>query len=73
MATCKDEKELQMRIAQNRNAMNIAVKNINEALDDTDEDFVLEQLNNLLSITKGMQVMIISAKDNSFLLTPDGA
>jgi hypothetical protein len=71
MPTCKDARELQQKIAKNRDAMIKTLTEIEIGLDDDDADFVLSEIKDLISQSNGLAQMVRMAKEKKFLLTPE--
>lgn len=63
MYTCKDVKELQRRIQLNVSAIEKTVPILKEAMLDLDENFSIEQAQNLQSQCNGLIQMLNEAKE----------
>ena len=75
MFTCKDAKELQRRIQVNIAAIKRTVPVITEALDDTDENLAIKEIENLQSQAAGLLQMLKEVKERniSHLVLDDSA
>ncbi|MDP3425528.1 MAG: hypothetical protein Q8S32_17440 [Burkholderiaceae bacterium] len=69
MKTCKDEKELQQRVALNLAAIKRTVPVIESAVEDDDTALAIEEIDNLLSQARGLEAMVAEAKQHGFTLS----
>ncbi len=72
MNTCAEQRELQRRMAMNLAAMRVTVKTIDNAISDEDAMLAIEEIDKLISQSKGLSKMIKEADSKNFLLTPEG-